>query len=64
MKTIEVIVNPKGETTVKTKGFTGTSCRDATKALERALGTVQSDTPTPEVHLSATTDQQLKQTTG
>ncbi len=38
MKTIEIIVSPKGETTVTTKGFTGSTCRDASKFVERALG--------------------------
>jgi len=49
VKTIEVIVDAKGELTVQTKGFTGSSCRDISKALERALGIVQSDTPTARV---------------
>ena len=34
MKTIEILVSPKGETTVTTKGFAGSSCRDASKFLE------------------------------
>jgi len=38
MKTIEIIVSPKGETTVTTKGFAGSSCRDASKFVEQALG--------------------------
>ena len=38
MKTIEIVISAKGETTVTTRGFTGQSCRDASKALEAALG--------------------------
>ena len=38
-RTIEVIVSPTGETRIETKGFAGTSCRDASRALEEALGT-------------------------
>lgn len=38
MKTIEIIVSPTGQPTVQTKGFTGTSCRDASRFLEQALG--------------------------
>jgi len=38
MKTIEIIVSPKGETTVTTKGFVGSPCRDASKFVEQALG--------------------------
>ena len=37
-QTIEIIVSPKGETTVTTKGFAGQSCRDASKFIEQALG--------------------------
>ena len=39
---IEVIVSPTGETRVETKGFAGASCRNASRALEQALGS-QSD---------------------
>jgi len=38
MKTIEIIVTAKGETSVQTKGFAGPSCRDASKFIEQALG--------------------------
>ena len=37
-KTIEITVSPEGATSIKTSGFTGSSCRDATRELERALG--------------------------
>ena len=37
-KIIEIIVNPKGDASVQTKGFTGSSCREATKFLEQTLG--------------------------
>ena len=37
-RTIEVIVSPAGEATVQTKGFSGSSCRDASRFIERALG--------------------------
>ncbi len=50
MKIIEITVDPAGNTRVVTKGFTGTACRDATKLLERALGAVESDTPTAEMY--------------
>ena len=48
MRQIIVIVDTDGGTTVETKGFTGTSCKNASKALETALGVQQSDKPTPE----------------
>ena len=37
-KTIEITVSPEGATSIKTSGFTGSSCRDATRDLEQALG--------------------------
>ncbi len=37
-KKIEITVNPEGAVSMKTTGFTGGSCRDATRELERALG--------------------------
>ena len=36
-KVIEVIVSPKGETKIETKGFAGSECREASKSLEAAL---------------------------
>jgi hypothetical protein len=37
-KTIEITVSPEGATSIKTAGFTGSACKDATRELERALG--------------------------
>lgn len=47
-KKITVRVDKTGATTVATEGFQGTACKDATAQLEKALGTVKSDTPTQE----------------
>jgi len=63
-KIIEITVSPTGETTVQTKGFTGSSCREASKALERALGVVQSDTPTAELYQGQNVGQPLRQGNG
>ena len=62
MKTIEIIVSPKGETTVTTKGFTGSSCREASKFVEQALGQRIDERLTPEFH-HASNAQQLQQRT-
>jgi hypothetical protein len=35
---IEITVSPTGQTKIETKGFAGTSCRDASRSLEEALG--------------------------
>ena len=50
MRTIEIIVSPQGETTVTTKGFAGSSCRDASKFVERALGQRTDERLTAEFH--------------
>ena len=34
---IEIVVNPRGEATVQTRGFTGGECREASRFLEQAL---------------------------
>ncbi len=49
--TITITVDPKGGVTVATRGYAGTACLVATRALERALGRVLVDQPTPELHL-------------
>jgi hypothetical protein len=60
-KTIEILVSPTGETTVQTKGFAGSSCRDASSALEQALGLVQCDSPTAEMYQTQSVNQPLQQ---
>jgi hypothetical protein len=60
-KTIEIIVNARGETTVTTKGFTGSSCRDATKYIEQALGSRTSETLTAEFHQVQPVEQHQQQ---
>lgn len=61
MKTIEIIVSPAGEATVQTKGFAGSSCRDASRLIEQALGVVQSDQPTAEMYQTQENQQTLHQ---
>lgn len=57
MKIIEIIVAPDGKTQIQTKGFTGSECRDASKLIEQALGTRQSEQLTGEFHQAASTQQ-------
>ena len=64
MKSIEVIISPTGTTTVQTRGFVGESCRDASQALEKALGTVQSKTPTAESYQGQAVEPILPQGNG
>ena len=37
-RTIEVSVSPSGEIAIEAEGYTGSSCEDATRFLEEALG--------------------------
>jgi hypothetical protein len=60
-KIIEVIVSPTGETKAETKGFTGSSCRDASRFLEQALGQPTSEQLTAEFHQHAAQHQSLQQ---
>jgi hypothetical protein len=58
-RTIEIIITPKGEPTVTTKGFAGSSCRDASKFIEQALGQRLEEQLTAEFHQAA--PQQVEQ---
>lgn len=49
-QTIEIVVSPAGEATVQTKGFSGPSCRDASRFIERALGDQVSERTTAEFY--------------
>lgn len=60
-KTIEITVSPQGATSIKTSGFTGGSCRDATRDLERALGASGTEHLLPEYFQRASTGEQLRQ---
>ncbi len=60
-KTIEITVSPEGSVSVKTNGFSGSSCRDATRELERALGISSRETLLPEYFQQASTGEQIRQ---
>ena len=60
MKTIEIIVSPKGESQVETKGFTGNSCRRASKFIEKALGKRSGETLKPEFHIQTSSENQIE----
>jgi hypothetical protein len=61
MQIIEVIVSPQGETRVETKGFVGSSCRQASQFLEEALGAMVSEKLTAEFYQQEATQQRLQQ---
>jgi hypothetical protein len=60
-KTIEITVSPEGATSIKTSGFTGSSCRDTTRELERALGVSGRESLLPEFYGQTSTGQQVQQ---
>ena len=60
-KTIEITVSPEGATSIKTSGFTGGSCRDATRDLERALGLAGRESLLPEFYAQTSTGEQIRQ---
>ena len=57
MKIIEILVSPKGETKVQTRGFAGPSCREASRFLEDALGQRLAEQTTAEYHQQQHTGQ-------
>jgi len=60
-RTIEIIVTPSGQTSVQTNGFSGPSCRDASKFLEEALGQQVGEHHTSEFYQAAETETQNRQ---
>jgi hypothetical protein len=60
-KTIEITVDPKGQTTVETRGFTGSQCREASRFVEQALGKTTTEQLKPEFYQPQATEQQLRQ---
>jgi hypothetical protein len=60
-KRIEITISPEGSVSIKTVGFTGSSCRDATRDLERALGVSGREHLLPEYFNQTSTGEQLRQ---
>jgi len=60
-KTITITVSPGGSVSIKTAGFTGSSCKDATRELERALGVSGRESLLPEFYGQTSTGQQVQQ---
>jgi hypothetical protein len=58
---IEVIVSPQGETRVETRGFVGSSCRQASQFLEHALGTTANEKLTAEFFQQEAAQNHLQQ---
>jgi hypothetical protein len=60
-KTIEITVSPEGAASIKTTGFTGGSCRDATRDLERALGLAGRESLLPEFYAQTGAGEHVEQ---
>lgn len=52
MEVIEIIISPMGESRLETRGFQGSECREASRALEAALGKKTTEIVTAEFHQS------------
>ena len=50
-QTITISISPTGDVTVKAQGYQGSTCEEATKAIEEALGVTQSRKRTTEYDL-------------
>lgn len=59
-KRITVRVKPDGKVEVSVDGLKGSSCSDATKAIEKALGATTSDKRTPDFFLRPENGQQVQ----
>jgi hypothetical protein len=60
-QTIEIVISPKGESAVTTKGFAGSSCRDASRFLETALGQPSGEQLTAEFYQVQPVEQRQQQ---
>ena len=60
-KTIQITVSPEGTVSIKTTGFSGGSCRDATRDIEKALGLAGREHLLPEYFVNNETHDRLQQ---
>lgn len=60
-KTIQITVSPEGGVSIKTSGFVGSSCRDATRDIERALGVAGTEHLLPEYVQRTSAGEQIRQ---
>lgn len=59
MRTIEIFVDAIGNSRIETKGFDGSGCRTASRAIEQILGTRVAEQITPEFHRPTETSQSI-----
>ncbi len=62
MPHVIIDISPDGETTIEARGFQGAQCKDATRAIENALGKTTKDAKKPEYsHANTTTSNKVRQ---
>lgn len=64
MPEIEIVISKDGQVTVEALGATGAACLDLTRALEQALGEVESRSCKVEFYESVTETEELRQQGG
>jgi len=62
-RTIEILVTPDGKTMVQTRGFVGSSCQEASRFIEQALGKATSEERTAEFYQTQPVQQSQTQQT-
>jgi hypothetical protein len=62
-QTIEITVTPDGKTTIQTRGFVGSSCQDASRFIEQALGQRADEKLSAEFYQTQPVQQSQKQQT-
>ena len=60
-QTIEIMISPDGQSRIETQGFTGNSCRTASRFLEQALGKSTSEQLKSEFHQHASENEHLQE---
>ena len=60
-RVIEVIVSPRGETTLQTKGYSGADCQQASRFLEEALGIVSAERKTAEYYQTGSQNLEVRE---
>lgn len=60
-QTIEILIAPDGSSHVETKGYSGSTCRDASRFLEQALGQPAQETLKPEFYQTSVETEPVRQ---
>jgi hypothetical protein len=61
LKTIEITISPTGQTSIETKGFSGSECRQASEFIEKALGQRTGEQLTGEFYAQERQTQRLQE---